>query len=89
MEWDETEREWIIALQTYENQHICPLCGMDRDFCHDYKKVHDVFYNAEVDTCFISEMREQALDAYYKKDGPGSKHSQLTHLNPYQIEIKE
>ncbi|RIY26578.1 hypothetical protein CJI51_02995, partial [Bifidobacteriaceae bacterium WP021] len=38
MEWDETERAWMLALDEYENTVLCPLCGMPSKFCHDYLK---------------------------------------------------
>jgi len=84
VEWDETERAWFLALDDYEKQHVCPLCGMDPAFCHDYHAVHEVFERGKVETCFVSEMRESALDKYYKDDRPGSQHSQVTTLIPYE-----
>ncbi len=31
-EWDETEREWMLALDDYEHS-LCPQCGMPISVC--------------------------------------------------------
>lgn len=86
IEWDETERSWMLALDEYENTVICPLCGMPSKFCHDYLKVNDTFERAKIETCFVSAMREQAMEKYLKDDRPGTTRSQTTKLVPFGVE---
>lgn len=86
IEWDETEREWMLALEEYENTALCPMCGMPITFCHDYLKVDNTFEKAKVETCFVSAMREQAMEKYLKDDRPGTTHSQTTKLVPFGAE---
>lgn len=33
-EWDQTERDWMLALDDYEHS-LCPRCGMPVSVCHD------------------------------------------------------
>lgn len=35
VEWDDTEREWMLALESWENDELCPLCGWPKDVCQD------------------------------------------------------
>lgn len=34
VEWDETERAWMLALDEYDAS-LCPLCGLPRTECQD------------------------------------------------------
>ncbi|GAA6124170.1 hypothetical protein BPY_22780 [Bifidobacterium psychraerophilum] len=82
MEWDETERAWMLALDTYEKAHICPVCGMDTDFCHDKQQVTALFASAQVDSCFIGEMRENAMQRFADSGIVQTPHSKTTTLIP-------
>lgn len=33
VEWDETERAWMLALETWKSERLCPLCGQPREVC--------------------------------------------------------
>lgn len=33
VEWDETERDWMLALDAWEASEVCPLCGWPREIC--------------------------------------------------------
>ena len=81
VEWDETERAWMLALQSYENGRKCPVCGMDITFCHDQEKVHRAFKGADVETCFVGEMREQAMRRFADSGEVKAPNSQTTKLN--------
>lgn len=35
VEWDDTERAWMLALQTWRDTELCTLCGWPKDACHD------------------------------------------------------
>lgn len=35
VEWDETERAWMLALAAWRARHVCGLCGMPREVCQD------------------------------------------------------
>lgn len=76
----------MLALDEYENTILCPLCGMSTEFCHDYLKVNDTFERAKIETCFVSAMREQAMEKYLKDDRPGTTRSQTTKLVPFGVE---
>jgi hypothetical protein len=80
VEWDVTEREWMLALDTYEKAHICPICGMDIAFCHDKTQVAEAFTGAQVDNCFVGEMRENAMRKFADSgvvQAPNSKTTKL------------
>ncbi|MDY4677586.1 MAG: hypothetical protein SO360_01800 [Bifidobacterium tsurumiense] len=64
VEWDETERTWMLALSMFENSRKCPLCGLDTEFCHDEDRVHAAFAGGQVEMCFVSQLREQAMRKY-------------------------
>jgi hypothetical protein len=33
VEWDQTEQDWMLALDTWENDELCHLCGWPKDVC--------------------------------------------------------
>jgi hypothetical protein len=35
-EWDDVEREWMLARQHYRDVTLCHLCGMPREVCRAY-----------------------------------------------------
>jgi predicted RNA-binding Zn-ribbon protein involved in translation (DUF1610 family) len=80
VEWDATERDWMLALQTYETAHKCPVCGMDIEFCHDEHKVRETFQGAGVETCFVGAMREQAMKKFSDSGVVQAPNSQTTKL---------
>lgn len=63
MEWDATERAWMLALQAYENR-ICPLCGMSVDICHDEQQVERLYTQGRVELCFVTQLRNRAILDY-------------------------
>ncbi|MBW3088831.1 hypothetical protein KIH77_08865 [Bifidobacterium sp. 82T24] len=74
----------MLALQAYENR-VCPLCGMPIGFCHDYDRVHEAFAGGEVELCFVTEMREQAMKQY-RESGSVNSNAQTTSLKPRIID---
>ncbi|MDF7665734.1 hypothetical protein [Bifidobacterium sp. ESL0745] len=88
VEWDETEREWMLALQEYEASFKCPRCGMPIEFCHDQDKVEAVFSGAGVETCFVSEMQEKALRKFSESGIVEAPDSQTTKLKPRIRKLK-
>lgn len=32
-EWDDAERAWMLALDTWKTDRVCPLCGLAREVC--------------------------------------------------------
>lgn len=82
VEWDEYERDWMMALDTYERAHKCPVCGMDISFCHDQVAVATVFKDAAVDTCYVGRMRELAMEKFAQSGTVEAPNSQTTRLNP-------
>ncbi|WP_302767534.1 hypothetical protein [Bifidobacterium dentium] len=73
---------WMLALDEYESRHICPICGMDTDFCHDQEAVECVFAGADVETCFVGEMRELAMKAFADSGEVQAPNSQTTRMRP-------
>ncbi|KFI94677.1 hypothetical protein [Bifidobacterium scardovii] len=80
VEWDGTEQAWMLALNVYESG-LCPLCGMSVDFCHDQDKVEHAYRGAQVELCFVSQLREQAMRDY-EASGSVDTHAQTTSLMP-------
>ena len=37
VEWDDAEREWMLALEHHEAADLCQLCGMPRAVCRSYE----------------------------------------------------
>lgn len=70
----------MLALQAYENAHVCPVCGMDIDFCHDEQQVRNVFKRSDVTTCFVGEMREKSMRAFAESGEVIAPNSQTTKL---------
>lgn len=33
VEWDQTEQDWMLALDAYEAEEVCPLCGWPKAVC--------------------------------------------------------
>ena len=82
VEWDGTEREWMLALDSYETSHKCPVCGMDTEICHDEHAVRTLFAGAGVETCFVGAMREQAMQRFEKSGTVQNPGSQTTTMIP-------
>lgn len=57
VEWDETERDWMLALDDWEHE-LCPLCGLPRDVCEDPRAEFDLA--AEPVICWGTAHRIQA-----------------------------
>lgn len=76
-EWDQTERDWMLALDDYEHS-LCPRCGMPVSVCHD--ELTPTRYTAEAGVCQISLMRDTAAEDWRKQhDGEaGIKTMSLT-----------
>lgn len=82
MEWDQGERDWMMALDIYETAHKCPVCGMDLSFCHDELAVATAFKGAGVETCYVGRMRELAMNQYAESGTVEAPNSQTTKLKP-------
>lgn len=33
VEWDDTEQGWMLALERWRTERLCPLCGYPKDVC--------------------------------------------------------
>lgn len=65
VEWDEGEREWMLALDQYERTKICPICGSPRDFCGDEQKVREAFKRGDLSVCFVRDMQVRTMRKQY------------------------
>lgn len=75
-EWDQTERDWMLALDDYEHS-LCPRCGMPVSVCHD--ELTPTRYTAEAGVCQISLMRDIAAEDWRKQhDGEGGHQDHVT-----------
>ena len=72
-EWDETERDWMLALDDYEHT-LCPECGMPVSVCHD--ELTPTHWTAEAGVCQGTLMRSLAVDEW-KRDHAGENDNKL------------
>ncbi|MDF2915994.1 MAG: hypothetical protein K0S70_211 [Microbacterium sp.] len=66
-EWDETEVEWLLALERWRRENLCPLCGYPNEVC---QAPYGTFvYGAEEPTrCNVTDALRSAQNAV--KDRP-------------------
>lgn len=56
-EWDETERNWMLALDDFERD-LCPSCGLPHDICHS--PTAETSMHAEAEVCWATVHQQQA-----------------------------
>lgn len=58
-EWDDAERAWMLALEQYRRELLCPVCGLVKELCRD--QANEKKFVAGFDRCFAatSIIREQ------------------------------
>lgn len=71
VEWDDTERAWMLALQQWRDEELCPLCGRPKDVCQD-PSAEFAFEVPPPTRCHITTALRQAQDTYMK--GPHADH---------------
>lgn len=69
VEWDETERNWMLALDDYEHS-LCPSCGMPLSVCGDMQGQYRIQGDARV--CWGTAHRIQAAKNW-REENPQSK----------------
>lgn len=67
VEWDETERGWMIALVRYR-QTLCPLCGGPRDECQS-AEAENAYEGTLPVRCHKTTAMKRAQES--RKDSPG------------------
>lgn len=70
-EWDETERAWMIALETYRRDELCPLCGRPKQICQD-PEAEFAFSVPPPTRCHVTTTLRRAQKTYM--DGPHADH---------------
>lgn len=61
VEWDETERAWMLALNEWREKHLCPLCGWPKEICQD--PTNEGQFVAEGYRCHVTTAIRRAQDA--------------------------
>lgn len=61
VEWDETERAWMLALDEYDAS-LCPLCGLPRSECQDPSAENRAEAGAPI-RCHVTTARIRAQEA--------------------------
>lgn len=52
MEWDDVERDWMLALDHWRTTTICPLCGNPKSVCRSIDI--DGHVSVDVERCHVS-----------------------------------
>ena len=58
MEWDETEREWMRALEEYDSS-LCPLSGLPRSVCQSPDAEFGL--HADVSICWVTAHMQESM----------------------------
>lgn len=72
----------MLALDSYENSRTCSLCGLPTSFCHDENHVRQAFSGGDVETCFVTQMREKAVKQFEESGTVQYPNSNTTTLIP-------
>lgn len=70
-EWDDTEREWMLALDDYEST-LCPSCGMPIDQCSTPDAEFRIHADAHI--CWATA-HQQAAARQWREEHPDSQWS--------------
>lgn len=62
VEWDETERAWMLALDEYE-AGLCPMCGLPSELCQDPSAEGRAEAGLPI-RCHVTTARIQRQDEY-------------------------
>lgn len=65
-EWDDDEREWMLALAEYESG-LCPVCGNPTSYCHDPLRERDS--EVEISRCMVTDLTMRALKKHVDSTG--------------------
>lgn len=68
VEWDETEQAWMLGLEQWRTDLICPLCGWPKSVCQDPKTEFRVEVPEAV-RCHVTTALHLAQKAYSEKPG--------------------
>ena len=60
-EWDEAERQWMLALQAWRDQALCPLCGWPKEVCQD--PLAEWKFEAQATRCQITTILRRQQEA--------------------------
>ena len=60
VEWDETERAWMLALFEYR-ESLCTVCGWPREICRAQDAEHKV--EPFVERCWVASRIEASQEA--------------------------
>lgn len=61
VEWDETERQWMLALAEWRDKHLCPMCGWPKEICQD--PANEGQFDAAGYRCHVTTALRIAQDA--------------------------
>lgn len=60
VEWDEEQRDLMVALQEFRDTKVCPLCGGLKKFCRDMAT--ERLIEPTVERCYVASRIEAAQD---------------------------
>ena len=65
-EWDDLERDWMLARQHYRDANLCSLCGMPKEICRSIDT--DGFVQVEAQRCHITAAIARKQRANHKDE---------------------
>lgn len=71
VEWDDTEREWMLALAEWEATEVCPMCGWPKDVCQA-RESENALEVPPPTRCHVVTAIRRAQEA--RQSGPAAKH---------------
>lgn len=71
VEWDSTEQDWMLALDAWEQEELCPLCGWPREVCQARESENLLQVPAPI-RCHVTTAIKRAQEA--RSAAGGNKH---------------
>lgn|GEM_PF-331061 len=71
VEWDDTEREWMLTLAEWEATEVCPMCGWPKDVCQA-REAENALEVGPPTRCHVVTAIRRAQEA--RQAGPAAKH---------------
>ena len=68
VEWDETEQDWMLALETWERDEVCPMCGWPKEICQA-REAETMLEVPPPTRCHVTTAVKRAQDARAQQGG--------------------
>lgn len=66
-EWDDTEREWMHALDAWKRENLCSKCGLPKSICRDRAASRSVTV-PRPEACFVTQKILAAQEGFYSEE---------------------